>query len=202
MLLKHIPFSFIITRKDEECDSMPALKFEEYTIDDIYALPEGQRAELIDGVIYNMAPPTIRHQRISNYISTEINLYIRAMKGSCEVFTAPFAVFLNENNRNYVEPDISVICDKMKLDNGKGCHGAPDWIIEIVSASTMQRDYGIKLFKYCNSGVREYWIVDPIKNRIFVYNFENEAIVNEYTFGDKVKAGIYEDLEIDFSEIK
>jgi Uma2 family endonuclease len=80
--------------------------------------------------------------------------------------------------------------------------GAPDWIIEIVSPSTKQNDYGIKLFKYCNSGVREYWIVDPAKNRITTYNFENETTVNEYSFSDKVKTGIYEDLEIDFSEIQ
>jgi len=181
---------------------MPLLKSNEYTIDDIYALPEGQRAELIDGVIYNMSPPTIAHQRISNYLSTEISLYIRSKKGTCEVFTAPFAVFLSENNKNYVEPDISVICDKSKLENEKGCMGAPDWIIEIVSPSTKQNDYGIKLFKYCNSGVREYWIVDYQKNRILVYNFENQTTVNEYTFSDKVKTEIYEDLEIDFTEIK
>jgi len=180
---------------------MPALKTETYTIDDIYALPDGQRAELIDGVIYDMAPPNIKHQRISNYLSTEISLYIRAKKGSCEVFTAPFAVFLNANNKTYVEPDISVICDKTKLENEKGCMGAPDWIIEIVSQSTKRMDYGLKLFKYCNSGVREYWIVDPMKNSVMVYNFEKEPTMEEYSFSDKVKSGIYEDLEIDFSGI-
>ena len=181
---------------------MPALQLEEYTIDDIYALPEGQRAELIDGVIYNMAPPTIKHQELSSMLQGEIYSYIKKKKGNCKVYAAPFAVFLNENNRNYVEPDISVICDRFKLENGKGCKGSPDWIIEIVSPSTKDNDYGIKLFKYGNSGVREYWIVDPAKNRITVYNFENKTTVNEYTFADKVKAGIYEDLEIDFSEIQ
>jgi len=62
-------------------------------------------------------------------------------------------------------------------------------------------DYGLKLFKYCNSGVREYWIVDPMRNTIMVYNFENGTTVETYTFTEKVKTGIYEDLEIDFSEI-
>lgn len=180
---------------------MPALKSEAYTVDDIYALPEGQRAELIDGVMYNMAPPTIKHQEISLELSAQIRNYIKKKGGACKVFAAPFAIFLNENNKNYVEPDISVICDNSKLENGKGCNGAPDWIIEIVSPSTKNMDYGLKLFKYCNSGVREYWIVDYAKNRITIYNFENETTVNEYTFADKVKAGIYEDLEIDFSEI-
>ena len=181
---------------------MPALKLENHTIDDIYALPDGQRAELIDGVIYDMAPPSSKHQEISWTLSSEIYNYIRKKGGECKAYAAPFAVFLNENNKNYVEPDISVICDKSKLENGKGCMGSPDWVIEIVSPSTKSMDYGLKLFKYCNSGVREYWIVDPMRNTIMVYNFENETTVNEYTFADKVKAGIYEDLEIDFSEIQ
>ena len=142
---------------------MPALQNETYTIEYIYSLPEGQRAELIDGVIYNIAPPNMQHQRVSNYISTEINLYIRSKKGSCEVFSAPFAVFLNADDKTYVEPDISVICDKNKL-NERGCNGSPDWIIEIVSPSSKHMDYVLKLLKYRNAGVREYWIVDPIMN--------------------------------------
>lgn len=179
---------------------MPALKLESLTTEYIYSLPDGKRTELIDGVIYDMALPTFRHQNIIFSLARKIADYIEDKKGICKVVLAPFAVFLNNDNKTYVEPDISVICDKSKIDN-YGCNGAPDWIIEIVSPSTKQNDYGIKLFKYCNAGVREYWIVDPIKNRITVYNFENETNVEEYTFADKVKAGIYEDLEIDFSEI-
>ena len=97
-----------------------------------------------------------------------------------------------------MEPDISVICDKNKL-NDKGCSGAPDWIIEIVSPSSRRMDYYIKLFKYRAAGVREYWIVDPDKNRIMVYNFDNEDTA-DYTFSDIVKVGIYEDFSIDFSQ--
>lgn len=70
---------------------------------------------------------------------------------------APFAVFLNENNKNYVEPDINVICDKNKLSD-RGCEGAPDWVIEIVSPGSRRMDYAIKLFKYRSAGVQEYWI--------------------------------------------
>ena len=178
---------------------MPLPKEELYTTDFIYNLPDGKRAELIDGQIYYMAPPTFTHQRFVHYISTEIELYIRSKKGSCEVVPAPFAVFLNKDNKTYVEPDISVICDKSKL-NDKGCMGAPDWIIEVVSASSIRMDYLTKLLKYANSGVREYWIVDPQKQRIIVHNFENETL-EEYTFHDTVKAGIYEDLYINFSGI-
>ena len=126
--------------------------------------------------------------------------YINAKGGSCEVYLSPFAVFLNENSRNYVEPDISVICDPSKL-NDKGCAGAPDWIIEIVSPASRKMDYLLKLFKYHSAGVREYWIVDIAKNRITVYNFNHDYSIEEYSFTDTVKAGIYEDLSIDFSEI-
>ncbi len=84
-------------------------KEESYTIDDIYALPDGERGELIDGKIYYIAPPNTRHQRLVSDLSYQIKDYIKQNKGECEVFPAPFAVFLNENNENYVEPDISVI---------------------------------------------------------------------------------------------
>ena len=176
---------------------MPLAKNNPYTINDIYSLPEGERAELMDGKIYNMAPPSTNHQRLLNYMTTEINLYIRSKNGNCEVFPSPFAVFLNKDNSTYVEPDISVICDKNKL-NEQGCIGAPDWIIEIVSPSSKRLDYGIKLFKYRTAGVREYWIVDPLKNRIMVYNFMTDDVY-EYIFSESVKCNIYEDFEINFS---
>ena len=170
---------------------MDALRKEEvYTIEDIYALPDGERAELIDGKIYYMAPPNTRHQRILNFVNTEINVFIRKNNGECEVFPAPFAVFLNENDRNYVEPDISVICDKNKITD-KGCNGAPDWIIEIVSSSSRVMDYFTKLFKYRTAGVKEYWIVDPTKEVVMVYRFEKETM-EEYSFGEDVPVGIYE----------
>nr|WP_305182603.1 Uma2 family endonuclease [uncultured Schaedlerella sp.] len=169
-------------------------KEENYTIEDIYALPEGERAELLDGRIYYMAPPNTKHQRLVNYISTEINLYIRNNNGSCEVFPAPFAVFLNKNETNYVEPDISVICDTSKLDD-KGCHGAPDWIIEIVSPSSKQMDYYKKLFKYRTAGVREYWVVDPDRSIVTVYNFKADTMI-EYPFGEGISVGIFEGFSV------
>ena len=180
---------------------MGALKKEAiYTVEDIYNLPNGERAELIDGRIYYMSPPTFRHQKLVMELSTTIHNYIKAKKGSCEVIIAPFAVFLNKDDKNYVEPDISVICDKVKLTE-KGCVGSPDWIIEIVSPSSKQMDYLVKMLKYSNCGVREYWIVDPLKNQIIAYYFEKETM-EQYTFSDKVKVSIYEDLEVDFSEIE
>ncbi len=174
---------------------MDALRKEDiYTIEDIYALPDGVRAELIDGKIYYMAPPNTKHQRLVHFFDREIGNYIQNRKGECEVFPAPFAVFLNKDDINYVEPDISIICDKTKLDE-KGCHGAPDWIIEIVSPGNKPMDYFTKLFKYRTAGVREYWIVDPAKEMVTVYRFEKETM-EEYSFEEDVSAGIYEDFSI------
>lgn len=174
---------------------MDTLKKEEiYTIDDIYALPEGRHAELINGHIYYMAPPSSTHQRISLSLSRKIADYIDAHNGDCEVFQAPFAVFLNKDSINYVEPDISVICDSSKVDE-KGCHGAPDWIIEIVSPGSKSMDYFTKLFKYREAGIREYWIVDPTKELVTVYRFEKETM-EQYSFDDEVSVGIYEKFSI------
>ena len=172
-----------------------------HTTEDIYQLPEGDRAELIDGDLYMMSPPNTTHQRISAALHAEIYNYIRTHGGKCETFAAPFAVFLNTeaDDRNYVEPDISVICDPKKITE-KGCNCAPDWIIEIVSPSSRRMDYYTKLFKYRTAGVKEYWIVDPEKLRIMVYSFTANS-GNEYTFSDTVTPSIYDDLEIDFSAI-
>ena len=171
-----------------------------YTLEDIYALPEGQRAELIDGQIFYMAPPSRKHQRLTIELSTLINNYIKSNNGSCEVDVAPFAVFLNADDKNYVEPDISVICDRNKL-NDKGCMGAPDWIIEVVSPASRCMDYATKLFKYRTAGVREYWIVDAEKNRITAYTFGSEENMNEYSFTDDVPVFIYPGFSVDLSKL-
>ena len=165
-----------------------------YTMDDIYALPDGERAELIDGKIYYMAPPNTKHQTLVMELSYQIKDYIKRNDGGCRVFPAPFAVFLNKDDTNYVEPDISVICDLSKLDE-KGCHGAPDWIIEIISPGTKSMDYFTKLFKYRNADVREYWIIDPAKELVMVYRFE-KATMEQYSFGEAVPAGIFDDFFI------
>lgn len=174
---------------------MDALRKEEiYRIDDIFALPDGERAELIDGKIYYMATPGRTHQRVLSSIFVKIANYIDSNKGNCEVDVSPFAVFLNNDDLNYVEPDILVVCDSSKLDD-KGCHGAPDWIVEVVSPSSRYMDYFIKLFKYRTAGVKEYWIVDPSKQRVTVYLFEKES-VEEYSFGTDIPVGIYEGFNI------
>jgi len=176
-----------------------AQKWKVYTVEDIYALPDGQRAELIDGKLYGMAPPGRKHQKLVSELHYRIRRYIDGQKGACEVYVAPFAVFLTADDTNYVEPDISVICDKIKL-NDQGCMGAPDWVIEVASPGSKYMDYSTKLFKYRSAGVREYWIVDEGKNRITVYDFRHDKM-EEYAFTDTVKAGIFDHLEIHFAEI-
>lgn len=170
-----------------------------YSVQDIYDLPEGQRAEVIDGQMYMMAPPNRKHQEIAGELFGVIREYIKKHNGQCKPYIAPFAVFLNADDRNYVEPDISVVCDKNKL-NEKGCNGAPDWVIEIVSPGSQRMDYMIKLFKYRTAGVREYWIVDPKDEIVTVYDFEHDDM-GKYSFNDTVKVGLYPGFEIDFSQV-
>ncbi len=170
-----------------------------YTVDDIYALPEGVRAELFDGELVMMASPSTVHQEILMWLSVKIYNFIHSKEGKCKVLPAPFAVKLKDDNRNYVEPDISVICDLDKLDK-RGCNGAPDWVIEIVSTSSIRIDYYKKLEYYRKCGVREYWIVDSEQKSITVYNLEQEIKPRWHGFTDIVQSNVFEELSIDFSE--
>ena len=172
-----------------------------FTVKDYFNTPEDVRMELIDGKFYDMAPPNLRHQTLVGELFASIHDHIKRKGGPCRVYPAPFGVQLSEDENTVVEPDISVICNPDKLTE-KGCLGAPDWIIEIVSPSDPARDYIMKLKKYLSAGVREYWIVDPASSKVTVYDLTNERVIPVlYTFNDTVKAGIYDDLSIDFSEI-
>lgn len=171
-----------------------------YTIADIEALPEGERAELIDGEMFRMDAPLTVHQDILMQLAFEIGLYIRKKKGKCRVLPSPFGVYIKKDERNYVEPDISVICDRDKLGE-KGCHGAPDWMIEITSTSSKKMDYERKVKLYCETGTREYWIVDPKKETVTVYDFEHGTEPVCYAFSERIKAGIFEDLWLNISEL-
>ena len=172
-----------------------------YTTKDIEALPEGERAELIDGEMFKMEAPTWTHQDLLMSLAVEIALYIKNNKGKCRVLPAPFGVYIKKDNRNYVEPDVSVICD-MEKRREKGCHGAPDWIIEIVSPSSRKMDYVRKTALYREAGVREYWIVDSEKEMITIYEAERWDAPVCHSFSEQVKVGIYEDLYIDFSTVR
>ena len=170
------------------------------TLEQYEALPEEKRAEVFDGIIYDMASPSQDHQTISMELSTIINTYIKGNNGSCRVFHAPFDVKLSDNPLTIVQPDIMVICDKNKLDV-KRCNGAPDFIIEIVSPGNPADDYIRKLYYYKNYGVREYWIVDPRRKTITVNFFEDNLLNIQYSFDSVIKVNIYEDLFVNFSDI-
>lgn len=179
---------------------MPLLKENHYTSEDYWNLPDDQRAELIDGQLYNMAPPSSQHQFISFNLGRKIADYIDSHSGECKVVLAPFAVNLTGNDKTWVEPDISVICDKNKLSD-RGCEGAPDWIVEIVSPSTQANDYGIKLFKYRTAGVREYWIINPLKKSVLVYDLENDKTTAQYSFDEVISGNIYPDLSVKIADL-
>ncbi|MBD5089242.1 MAG: Uma2 family endonuclease [Clostridiales bacterium] len=181
---------------------MPAIQpqMETITLEQYEALPEEKRAEVFDGVVYDMASPSQIHQTISMELSNIIYNYIKSKKGSCQLFSAPFDVKLSDKPLTIVQPDIMVICDRDKLD-GKRCNGAPDFIIEIVSPGNPEDDYIRKLYYYRNYGVREYWIVDPRRKTITVNYFERNMLNIQYSFDSTIKVNIYDDLLINFSDI-
>lgn len=179
---------------------MPLPQKQTYTSEDYWNLPDGERAELIDGQLYAMAPPNFRHQKLVSELTQAIGQYVKSHGGNCEVIPAPFAINLNADDETYVEPDISVICDKNKLTD-RGCDGAPDFIIEIVSPSSRRMDYNKKNGLYMDAGVREYWIVDPAKERTTVYRYEEDAAPVIFTFIEAITVGIYGDLSITIDDL-
>ncbi|MDO4313144.1 MAG: Uma2 family endonuclease [Eubacteriales bacterium] len=173
----------------------------EYRVEDYYALPETCRVELIDGVIYNMAAPTNLHQAIITEIAVQLDTWMRRKKGKCMVMISPADVQLDQDDKTMVQPDIYVVCDRNKMRE-KVLFGAPDFIVEILSPSGEKSDRIIKYNKYRKAGVREYWIVDPKKLRVAVYDTEHKAEPAIYTFEDKIPVHIFNgELKIDFEDI-
>lgn len=144
--------------------------------------------------------PTTTHQRVTGWLFTEIAVYLRQRRADCQAIVFPFAVFLGEGEESRFQPDITVVDDAGKLDDA-GCHGAPDWVVEVVSPDSRSLDYGRKLAAYIEAGVREYWIVDPGKQTVVAYYLEKPDAPAVYYFGDIIKPVIYEGLEIDTSPL-
>jgi Uma2 family endonuclease len=153
--------------------SLPLLDPEQHTYGDYCTWPDDQRFELIDGIAFAMAPaPTRQHQRLAFELARTV---ADALEGSgCEINVAPFDVRLPDSDeadaaiRTVVQPDISVVCDPSKLD-AKGCRGAPDWIIEVLSPKTAGHDQVRKLALYERHGVKEYWLVHPLDRVVTIY---------------------------------
>ncbi|OAA94111.1 Uma2 family endonuclease [Clostridium coskatii] len=180
-----------------------------YTYEDYLKFTDDKPVEIIDGRISAMSPaPSRIHQMIVSKLLIAIGRYIEDNKGECEVYTAPFDVILKNDDedtihsKNIIQPDISVICDKNKL-NDKGCVGSPDMIVEVISPFNPSNDYVRKLNLYEQFKVREYWIINPMEQNILVYTLTDNGYnaPKLYSFNDKVKVNIYDNLEIDFNSL-
>lgn len=147
-----------------------------------------------------MAPPGRIHQELISEFTQLLGSYIKSQGGACKVYPAPFAVNLDANDKDWVEPDVSVVCDLSKLDD-RGCNGAPDLVVEVVSPSSRRMDYSTKNALYSEAGVREYWIIDPAKERTTVYRYEEDAAPMFYLFSDDIPVGIFPELTINVADL-
>jgi len=198
----------VITKKVNEPDfSYTGL----YSYADYLKWTIEERLELIKGKIFRMSPaPTSTHQRLSQYINRELLNFLAGKK--CEVFVVPFDVRLpkkskrNEDIFTVVQPDLCVICDPEKIDE-RGCLGAPDIVVEILSPSNNRKELKNKYEAYEESGVKEYWIVSPQDYTFLVYTLVNGSFVPSrlMTEGDVVRSevlpGFVLDLEALFSSL-
>lgn len=167
----------------------------DFTVEDIEHLPDGVRAELIDGQIFYFAAPRTVHQKLQAELFYALFHHVKTNEGTCSVFAAPLSVKLVNDGKNYLEPDIVVICDSDHIQED-GCYGAPDLVIEIVSKSTSKRDYGIKMLKYRTAGVKEYWIVDPIRETVMVFWFEDETQNELYSLYDEIEFHLFPGVKV------
>ncbi len=174
-----------------------------YTLDDYYALPDEVRVELIDGVFYDMGAPSVVHQKILGELYVLFRECSEAHGEDCEVFLAPCDVRLNRDDYTMIEPDLLVICGDYDTD-GKRIEGAPDLTLEILSPSTRAKDMLLKLHKYQNAGVKEYWIVDPDKSAVLVYDLQSgNYYPDRYDFNALIPIHITGDqCAIDFSRVQ
>jgi Uma2 family endonuclease len=179
-----------------------AKKNGEYTVEDYYALPEEKWVELIDGYFYDMTAPATVHQLISSSIFNAIYSFIRNNKGSCIPLYSPVDVQLDCDDKTMVQPDIVIVCDKDKVKQ-RVIYGAPDFVLEILSPSTRRKDMFVKSEKYCNAGVKEYWMIDPKKKLLIVYIFMDEDVTPIILpLEGKYPLFLYEGkLEVDLDEV-
>lgn len=178
-----------------------------YTYADYLKWKFKERVELLKGKIFRMSPaPSSSHQQISLKVTRKLDKYF--INTHCSLFVAPFDVRLVKIKSNdikvttVVQPDLCVICEQNKLDD-KGCNGAPDLIVEILSPGNSKKEMGIKFDLYEENGVKEYWIVNPTENAIFIYSLQNEKFVGlkPLTEDDKMKSVLFPELIFDVKDI-
>ena len=176
---------------------------EVYSYADYRTWDDDVRYEIIDGIAFAMASPTMRHQRISREL---MNIIYEHLSGKpCEVFAAPFDVRLfpeeDESDTTVVQPDILVVCDKSKLSDGKACKGAPDFIVEILSAGSIIMDRKVKAEKYRQAGVKEYWIVNAQTLDVMV-NLLRDGHYESTVHKDSVKSSVLSGLVVNLETVR
>lgn len=180
-----------------------------YTYADYLTWRFDEMVELISGKVVRMSPaPNLYHQKVSGNMFVQISNYLKGKQ--CQVFHAPFDVRLPippppENATTVVQPDICVICDENKLDI-RGCNGAPDWIIEILSPATSKKDLNEKFDLYESAKVKEYWVIHPSDGTVIPFHLsaagKYEPIRNiPFAKGETVPVGVFSDFEIDLDEV-
>ena len=186
-----------------------AYKYKEtaqYTYEDYKSWADEPRVELIDGVVYDMSAPTYNHQTLLLEVAFLFKGYLKGK--TCSGYIAPADVRLDydKGDKTVVQPDFFIVCDKNKID-GQNCNGSPDFILEILSPSTISKDTVVKFNKYLEAGVREYWVLDPIAKTLYVHVLDNgKYVTSAYATGEegvktRVRAQIFEDFEIDLAAL-
>lgn len=189
-------------------EAAPVYKADEkkkYTIDDYRAFKDEKRRELIDGKIFVMDAPSIKHQVIIGELHLLFRECMRLHDKKCRVLLSPCDVQLDSDQYTMVQPDLLVVCDEEKIRT-RACMGAPDLAVEIISPSSRSRDAVLKLNKYTHAGVREYWLVDPENRSVIVYirdpGGDGEGTYHWYSFEDVIPVGISDgECRVDFSVV-
>lgn len=188
-------------KEKESRNSRSTKRDGEYTLEDYYALPDDRRVELIDGTIYDMASPGKLHQAVLQGLFVQFDQCIDAHRDTCFLYLAPSDVELGEDGRTVVQPDLYIHCDREKEKNAPH-HGVPDFALEVLSPSNPQHDLWRKQELYRRHGMREYWIIDPVRKKVLVFDFENDTLPTSYTFDDCVPVGISKgECSIDFRKV-
>ena len=180
---------------------------EHFTYSDYCTWPDDERWELIDGVAYDMSPaPSRSHQDISGELFFQLRSQLTDR--TCRAYLAPFDVRLSHGDETddeidtVVQPDIVVVCDRNKLDD-KGCKGAPDLVIEILSPSTSSKDLHEKFRLYERVGVKEYWIVHPLDRTVIVFRRDGESFgcPAMYAAEDRIEVALLGELVVDLKMV-
>ncbi len=178
-----------------------------YTYADYLKWNFKERLELFRGKIFKMSPaPSRYHQDVSGNLHFSLAKVFN--KSTCKLYAAPFDVRLvkakaqDEKVVTVVQPDMCVICDENKLDD-RGCNGAPDLVIEILSPGNSKKEMGIKFDLYEENEVKEYWIVDPSEKTVFIYSLQNNKYIGLKPFieDDNIKSVLFPELNFKLAEI-